>query len=531
MDIIAKKHKFDIPYKRPDVTAYVSGDPLKFINTQIENHGEHIYLYGVTEQGNSVCVRFNDFKPYFYVLKTKDISRDNLEKILKDNVQLEEGHLNYILGIDVVQRTPIMGYHPNGHVDMYKITMSSPKYISTCRQIFEEDNIPTYEGNILYYMRFMIDKRFGGFDWLTVRDYKESEIRKTKCQLEVEVSHHHLDVIKDNSDIGNHVRILSFDLEIVKKGAGYAGPEEDPIAMISNVLYNTHYKTKDERIFVFVPPGKNVAQPLPNHNVHVDIFEREEDMLLAWMKYVNDADPDLFTGYNIDGYDWPYLFERAKALKIFDQFVQFGRNLEKKCNIRKSFFQSAATGARKDYETTVPGRFNNDMLKFAKAPANRIKLRSYTLGNVLANLLGKNKVEMPYDQIPAYYYGTDEQRAHLCHYAWYDADACREIMNKQMTMVNYIEKARVCGVPMSSIISKGMEELSISILARYAQDDHVVLPSSVSQENDEKTKGATVLEPVRGLHTDWVKTLDLQSLYPSIIRDRNISASYPRILR
>ena len=65
------------------------------------------------------------------------------------------------------------------------------------------------------------------------------------------------------------------------------------------------------------------------------------------------------------------------------------------------------------------------MLKFAKAPANRIKLRSYTLGNVLANLLGKNKVEMPYDQIPSYYYGTDEQRAHLCHYAWYDADECR----------------------------------------------------------------------------------------------------------
>lgn len=45
-------------------------------------------------------------------------------------------------------------------------------------------------------------------------------------------------------------------------------------------------------------------------------FDREEDMLEAWAEFVRDLDPDIFTGYNINNFDIPYLLDRAKHLKL-----------------------------------------------------------------------------------------------------------------------------------------------------------------------------------------------------------------------
>jgi DNA polymerase delta subunit 1 len=517
MERVGKKIK-SVPYARKPVVPF---DSLKFINTHIENYGERIFLYGVTEHGNSVCVKVANFKPYFYVLKTEDIDINYLEQVLAQNVKKNEDHDNYIYTMEVVTRTSIMEYQPNGPSHMYKITMNSPAYISTCRDIFVSKNIPTYEANILFVMRFMIDKSFGGFDWIKCDKFEISYDKETNCQIEADMSQYDFKIDKEDHNVGDHVRILIFDLEILKKGAGYAGPEVDPVIIISCVLCDALYNIIDSRLFVFVPPGKNANVP----HVNVELFEQEQDMFIAFKNYILDADPDIFSGYNIDGYDWPYLFNRAKALGVILEFSTFGRLVDHNCYVRNNFFQSAAKGVRKDFKAIVPGRFSSDMLKFVKEPGNRIKLRSYKLGNVLAHLLGKNKVDMPYDQIPKYYHGTEEQLSHLCTYAWYDSESCRELLINRMVMVNYVEKARVCGVPMEYIIYKGMEELSMSVLLREAQKEAVVVPTSTAKENDEETAGATVKEPIRGLHEEWVITLDLQSLYPSIIMSENICYS------
>lgn len=36
-----------------------------------------------------------------------------------------------------------------------------------------------------------------------------------------------------------------------------------------------------------------------------------------WADFVRTVDPDLITGYNIQNFDFPYIVERAKALKVF----------------------------------------------------------------------------------------------------------------------------------------------------------------------------------------------------------------------
>jgi DNA polymerase delta subunit 1 len=47
-------------------------------------------------------------------------------------------------------------------------------------------------------------------------------------------------------------------------------------------------------------------------------------MLQAWSDFVTEADPDLVIGYNTSNFDFPYLMDRAKALKIA-KFPYLGR--------------------------------------------------------------------------------------------------------------------------------------------------------------------------------------------------------------
>jgi DNA polymerase delta subunit 1 len=56
-------------------------------------------------------------------------------------------------------------------------------------------------------------------------------------------------------------------------------------------------------------------------------FETEGEMLEEWAAFVREMDPDIFTGYNINNFDFPYLIERARHLKL-KRFDFLGRILD-----------------------------------------------------------------------------------------------------------------------------------------------------------------------------------------------------------
>jgi DNA polymerase delta subunit 1 len=45
-------------------------------------------------------------------------------------------------------------------------------------------------------------------------------------------------------------------------------------------------------------------------------FEHENELLQAWSRFVRETDCDIITGYNIGNFDFPYLLNRAKALRV-----------------------------------------------------------------------------------------------------------------------------------------------------------------------------------------------------------------------
>jgi DNA polymerase delta subunit 1 len=99
------------------------------------------------------------------------------------------------------------------------------------------------------------------------------------------------------------LRILSFDIECI------CFPKRGPIIQIANAVTKTTGGKVERRIFTL-----NTCSPITG--ACVISYEHESDMLTAWADFVRELSPDIITGYNIQGFDFPYLQGRAKALNM-----------------------------------------------------------------------------------------------------------------------------------------------------------------------------------------------------------------------
>jgi len=153
-------------------------------------------------------------------------------------------------------------------------------------------------------------------------------------------------------------------------------------------------------------------------------------MLVAWRDFVEEVDPDVIIGYNISNFDFPYLMDRAKALKV-GKFPYLGRfksrfinhsspfqmltwsPIDVKTEVKNTHFSSKAFGQRDSKETTVEGRLQLDILQFMQ---REHKLRSYSLNSVCAQFLGEQKEDVHHSVITDLQNGTPESRRRLAIY-------------------------------------------------------------------------------------------------------------------
>lgn len=86
-----------------------------------------------------------------------------------------------------------------------------------------------------------------------------------------------------------------------------------------------------------------------------------------------------------------------------------------------------------------------------------------------------------------------------------------------------MEMARVTGVPVNFLLTRGQQIKVISQLFRKAVEEDLVIPAIQSEGGDgEQYEGATVIEPERGYYDVPIATLDFNSLYPSIMMAHNL---------
>ena len=91
-----------------------------------------------------------------------------------------------------------------------------------------------------------------------------------------------------------------------------------------------------------------------------------------------------------------------------------------------------------------------------------------------------------------------------------------------MCLYNLTEMARVTGVPISFLFSRGQQIKVASQLYRKAKTLNLIIPTRRVEITQDGYEGAIVIEPVRGYYTHPIATLDFASLYPSIMMAHNL---------
>ena len=73
------------------------------------------------------------------------------------------------------------------------------------------------------------------------------------------------------------------------------------------------------------------------NNGEIISFKTEKGLLLKFREIIIDEDPEIITGFNIDGFDTPYLFKRAEELEIEDIFNFLSRMKGFKSEIKEKW--------------------------------------------------------------------------------------------------------------------------------------------------------------------------------------------------
>lgn len=525
-------------FQQLEVDNYI-GKPLQGMPGSKVGPVPIVQMYGVTMEGNSVLCHIHGFVPYFYVPAPSgfqqsycSVFRDCLDKAVLGDMRSNKDVTQAVLAVDCETKESIYGYHSNRKIPFLRITMALPKLVAPAKRILEtgfkcadlpERGYSTYESNIDYEVRFMVDTSVVGCNWIELPAGKyrvrspssgKSEAQPVShCQIEVDVAY---DEFISHSPEGEWskvapVRILSFDIECAGRKGVFPEPEKDSVIQIANMVINQG----DKDPFIRNVFTLNSCAPIVGS--HVLSYKREQDMLQAWSDFVKKVDPDIITGYNVVNFDLPYLLNRAAALKV-QSFSFLGRVRDEKSTISNTVFQSRAYGKRENKVINISGRVQFDLLH---ALLRDYKLRSYTLNYVSFYFLQEQKEDVQHNIITDLQNGNDQTRRRLAIYCMKDAILPLRLLEKLMCLINYMEMARVTGVPLSYLLSRGQQIKVVSQLLRKSKEQDLLLPAHKAEAGDEYT-GATVIEPSKGYYDIPIATLDFSSLYPSIMMAHNL---------
>ena len=185
-------------------------------------------------------------------------------------------------------------------------------------------------------------------------------------------------------------------------------------------------------------------------------------MLQKWASFVRDCDPDILTGYNINNFDLPYLLNRAKTLRV-DNFSFLGRIINTPSVVKETVLQSKQMGRRENKSINIEGRVTFDLLLVL---IRDYKLRSYTLNAVSYHFLGEQKEDVHHSVISDLQAGNAQTRRRLAVYCLKDAYLPLRLLDKLMCIINAMEMARVTGVPLSYLQTRGQQIKVVSQLLR-----------------------------------------------------------------
>lgn len=365
-----------------------------------------IKAFGRTEAGKSVYLRIQNFPPHFYILLPESWSVNPNPKCDILVMKLREKNFNFhdtLLKYEVVKRKKLYGFCAGKKFDFLRLVFKNKKSmydavrildnkINIARNIYKFD---IYESNIDPYIRFIHIQNLSSCGWLKIeKDKLEDCEESTTCDISYSVEWS--DVQPYNNNKIAPFYICSFDLECNSGDGSFPQPNRIDDKIIQIGMTFTKYGSSD--IVKQVMISLNTCDSIDNTEV-IECKE-EVDLLLKFRDIIQREDPDILTGYNIFGFDYTYLMDRAAFLnkmhyesplrykKLDDKFYFMSKLEDYKCKLINKSISSSALGDNKMNFVDTIGRVNIDLMKVVQRD---YKLSSYKLDAVAENFF-KDKV-------------------------------------------------------------------------------------------------------------------------------------------
>jgi DNA polymerase elongation subunit (family B) len=105
---------------------------------------------------------------------------------------------------------------------------------------------------------------------------------------------------------------------------------------IVTFIGSTFLKYGEEKPYLNHCLVKGTCSNLPQiENSKIECVDNEKDLLSAWADLIQEEDPDIIIGYNIFGFDYSFMYERAKELGCVKKFLKLSRNKQEVCLSKK----------------------------------------------------------------------------------------------------------------------------------------------------------------------------------------------------
>ena len=503
-------------------------------------------VYGLNEINKNICLRIDNFTPYVYI----ELPSDKLWN--SSNAQLVVNKINTLLGKQkplenrLVWKKKLYGafldesgnrkkfpflfcnFSNRGDIKSLSYKLKNNQHVvgmgSLKLKVHESDADPI--------LQFTCCRKISTAGWIEFHGKEvQSSEKLTLCDHEYKVRWKH--VSPHQRDGVAKPKIMGFDIEVNSTNPSAmpkADKAGDKIFQISCVLARDGDNPDDYEKYLLT-----LGQPDPDivgEDVLVQMFETEASLLEGFTTFIREENPNIIVGYNILGFDIPYMIARAKMnLCIFD-FDKQGFHKFAHAKERVIKWSSSAYKNQEFEFLDAEGRVYVDLLPLVKRD---FKFNNYKLKTISEYFIGETKDPLTAKGIFKCYrigikkdknqeYTNKAQRAMgiVGKYCVQDSVLVVRLMDKLKTWVGLTEMASVCNVPIFSLYTQGQQIKVFSQLYKHCMyEDIVVEKDGYQVSENERYVGAKVFPPIPGRYK-MVVPFDFASLYPTTIIAYNI---------
>jgi len=297
------------------------------------------------------------------------------------------------------------------------------------------------------------------------------------------------------------VKVANIDIEVGSE-EGFPDPElaNQPVTAIT-MSVNGHY-------YVF---GVGEYDKKGQDNVSYMDCRGERRLLDMFLDFWERTDADIITGWNVDGFDIPYLVNRITKLIGEKDARRLSPAKWIQTRINRGWY------GRDTKEYVLVGLAVLDYMTLYKKFTYSLQ-ESYRLDHIAHVELGEKKLDYSEMETLHQLYKLDYQK--FIDYNIKDVELVDKLEDKMRLIEQALTIAYDAKVNYNDVFAQ--VRMWDVLIHNYLIEKNIVIPPKDRNEKDSKYAGAYVKDPQTGMH-EWVMSFDLNSLYPHLIMQYNIS--------